>query len=69
MDWLVVPARKPILGQQSGPFQLENCQGLCQSLLDADFNDNFTAGFLNSGRKNKHDISGDFFIILVVFCL
>jgi hypothetical protein len=45
MDWRIVPAWKPVLGLQSEPFQLQNHQGLGQSLLDADFVQGFANGF------------------------
>jgi hypothetical protein len=33
VDWDAIPVKKPVLGQQFRPFQLENTRELCQSLL------------------------------------
>jgi hypothetical protein len=35
VDFRIIPLQKPVLGQQSRPFQHKNCQGLDRSLFEA----------------------------------
>jgi hypothetical protein len=50
--------QKPVPGQQSGTFWLENCQGLSQSLFDVGCMEISPPNFLNGGSNSSHDGSG-----------
>jgi hypothetical protein len=52
--------KKSVNGQQSGPFQLENCSGLGKILLMLASLDFSLPVFLNGAGDCNHDISGPF---------
>jgi hypothetical protein len=66
MGWNIVPVQKPVLGQQSWTFRLNNRLGLRQSLLDVGSLIVLLPGFLNSGCEATM-ASAVLLVILFVF--
>jgi hypothetical protein len=61
VDWSFVPVQNPVLGQHSGLLQLENRQGLGQSLLDVYCMNSFATDFVSSSSsRSNSDIDRHF---------